>query len=151
MNQDFVEMLSALSETGTEFLVVGAHALAVHARPRATGDLDLWIRATPDNAERTWRALQRFGAPLGQIKLEDLTTPNLVYQVGVVPNRIDLLTSITGLDFESAWSRRGTVMIGELAVPVLGKADLIRNKRAVGRPQDLADVAELERLGPPDK
>jgi hypothetical protein len=145
MNQDFVEMLSALSGTGTEFLVVGAHALAVHARPRATGDLDIWLHGTPENAERAWRALREFGAPLGQITRDELGVPGLVYQLGVVPNRIDLLTSVTGLDFAGAWSRRSSLKIGELIVPVLGKADLIVNKRAVGRPQDLADVAELER------
>jgi len=145
MNQDFVEMLSALSGTGTEFLVVGAHALAVHARPRATGDLGIWLHGTPEIAERAWRALREFGAPLGQISRDELCIPGVVYQLGVVPNRIDLLTSLTGLDFAGAWSRRSSLRIGELTVPVLGKADLILNKRAVGRPQDLADVAELER------
>lgn len=145
MNRDFVEMLSALSAAGTEYLVVGAHALALHARPRATGDLDIWLHGTPENAERAWLALREFGAPLAQIRREDLSTPGVVFQLGVVPNRIDLLTSVTGLDFAGAWSRRSSLDIGDLSVPVLGKADLIINKRAVGRPQDLVDVAELER------
>lgn len=145
MNRDFVEMLSALSEANADFLVVGAHALAVHGHPRATGDLDLWIRATPDNAMRVWEALTKFGAPLGELKQEDLRTPDLVYQIGVPPKRIDLLTSITGVAFEEAWTHRVSSQIGDLTVPVLGKAELIRNKRAVGRPRDLLDASELER------
>jgi hypothetical protein len=137
-------MLSALSEAKAEFLVVGAHAVAVHARPRATGDLDVWIRPTPENARRVWDALRRFGAPLGGLTQAELTAPDLIYQIGVVPNRIDLLTSISAVDFQEAWSRRVMIAIGDLDVPVLGKSDLIRNKRAVGRPQDLLDVTELE-------
>ena len=144
MNRDFVEMLSALSETGVEFLVVGAHALAVHARPRATGDLDLWVRPTAENAARVLSALSRFGAPLNDISADDFETPNRVLQLGVVPNRIDLLTSITGVTFGDAWPRRKVVSIEGLAVPVLGRVDLIENKRATDRPQDRAD---LELLG----
>ena len=143
MNRDFVEMLSALSETGVEFLVVRAHALAVHARPRATGDLDLWVRPTPENAARVLNALTRFGAPLKDISAADLETPNRVLQLGVVPNRIDLLTSITGVAFGDAWPRRKVVTIEGLGVPVLGREDLIENKRATDRPQDRADLALL--------
>lgn len=145
MNRDFVEMLSALSETGTEFLLVGAHALAVYARPRATGDMDLWIRPSSDNAARAWKALQRFGVPLVDLSCDDLVQPNLVYQIGIVPCRIDLLTSLTGLDFEESWSRRGMILVEALNVPVLSRQDLINNKRALARPQDLVDVAELEK------
>lgn len=144
MSPDFVEMLSALSAEGAEFLVVGAHALAVHGRPRATGDLDLWVRATPENAERVWRALASFGAPLDAVSPGDFAEPDLVFQIGVSPNRIDLLTSVTALAFEDAWQRRVPVCIGGLTIPVLGREDLIRNKTAVGRLRDLADVAELE-------
>ena len=144
MSPDFVEMLSALFDAEAEFLVVGAHAVAVHGQPRATGDLDLWIRATPENAARVWRALAHFGAPLDVLREEDLTEPDVVFQIGVSPNRIDLLTSVTELIFEEAWARRTTVEVRSLSIPVLGREDLIRNKRAVGRPRDLADVAELE-------
>ena len=144
MNPDFVEMLSALSDAGAEFLIVGAHALAVHGRPRATGDLDIWIQPTPENASRVWKALAEFGAPMDQIDPDELTRPEMVFQLGVSPNRIDLLTSVTGLEFGGAWARRSTVDLQSLRVPVLGREDLIRNKRAVGRPRDLADVAELE-------
>jgi hypothetical protein len=147
MNRDFVEMLSALSETGVEFLVVGAHAVAVHARPRATGDLDLWVRSTPENARRVLAALQLFGAPLETISTQDFEMPNRVLQLGVVPNRIDLLTSISGVSFEDAWPRREIVPVEGLAVPVLGRADLIANKRATDRPQDRADLEVLVRPG----
>lgn len=144
MNRDFSEMLAALSAAGAEYLVVGAHALAVHGRPRATGDLDLWVRRSPGNAQRVWAALQAFGAPLADLTLQDLNSPDLVYQMGVPPARIDVLTSITGVEFDDAWAARVTVRIEGLEVPVIGRQALIQNKRAVGRPRDVADVAELE-------
>ena len=144
MNRDFVEMLSALCDAGAEFLVIGAHAVAVHSRPRATGDLDLWVRPTRENAERVWRALKLFGAPLHLLALDDLTSGDLVFQIGVVPSRIDILTDVGSLPFEQAWEGRVTVDIQGLSVPVIGRRDLIVAKREAGRPQDLADVAELE-------
>jgi hypothetical protein len=144
MNPDFVAMLSALSDAGADYLLVGAHALAVYGRPRATGDLDLWICSTPDNARRVWSALQEFGAPLDGITIDDLSTPDIVIQIGVSPSRIDLLTSISGVEFDDAWSNRTMVPVAGLRVPTISRDDLIRNKRAVGRPRDIADVAELE-------
>ena len=144
MNRDFAEMLSALSAAGAEYLVVGAHALAAHGRPRATGDLDIWVRPSSDNADKVWAALAGFGAPLSALKKQDLTTPGIVFQIGVEPVRIDILTALDGVDFEGAWSRRIVVDVDGQSVPLLGKDDLIRNKRAAGRPQDLADVAALE-------
>lgn len=147
MNRDYVEMLSALSDADAEYLVVGAYAMAVHGRPRATGDLDLWVRPTPENAERVWEALARFGAPLDRLEPEDLTTPELVFQIGVVPNRIDILTSVTGLSFDRSWERRVIVPIEGVEVPVIGREDLIENKKELGRPRDLADVSELEEAG----
>ncbi|MBP9199354.1 MAG: hypothetical protein KBF47_05055 [Gemmatimonadales bacterium] len=143
MNPDFVEMLAELHAAGADYLVVGAHALAAHGRPRATGDLDLWVRPTPDNARRVYAALQRFGAPLDHLTVGDLVTPDVVYQIGVPPARIDFLTSISGVSFEQGWSSRLTATVGGLAVPVLGRDCLIQNKRAAGRPKDLADLAEL--------
>lgn len=147
MNRDFVEMLSALSEVGAEYIVVGAHAMAAHGVPRATGDLDIWVRPIPANARRVRDALARFGAPLHDLTLEDLGRPDLVFQIGVPPARIDLLTSITGVSFEEAWQNRITVPIDDLRVAVLGREDFLRNKRAAGRPKDLADIALLEERG----
>jgi hypothetical protein len=143
MNPDFLEMLSALSAAGAEFLVVGAHALAAHGRPRATGDLDLWVRPTAENADRVYAALRRFGAPLHDLQPGELASPDLVFQIGVAPARIDLLTSISGVTFEEGWATRITVPIGGLQVPVIGRDRLIQNKRAAGRPRDLADLADL--------
>ena len=144
MNRDFVEMLSALCAAGAEFLIVGAHALAAHGLPRATGDLDLWVRRSPENAKRVLTALRSFGAPLHDLTLEDLTGPDTVFQIGVVPCRIDILTSISGVEFDAAWPRRKELEIEGLSAACIGREDLITNKRAAGRPQDLADVARLE-------
>lgn len=144
MNRDFAEMLAALSEAGAEFLVIGAHAVAVYARPRATGDLDLWIRSTAANAERVWAALVAFGAPLHDLTRDDLISDDLVFQIGIAPNRIDILTSVGGVTFDEAWPRRSTVQLWGMTVPVIGREDLVKSKRAAGRPRDLADVAELE-------
>lgn len=147
MNRDFVEMLAALSEAGAEFMVVGAHAVAVYATPRATGDLDLWVRPTPENARRVWSALLSFGAPLDDLKEEDLLVEDLVYQIGVAPNRIDVLPGIAGVTFDEAWPDRTLTEVGGVQVPVIGREALIRAKRAAGRPRDLADVADLEGRG----
>ena len=147
MNPDFAEMLAALSAAGAEFLIIGAHAVAAHGYPRATGDLDIWIRSTPENAERVWKALVSFGAPLQLFALTDLSTPGMVLQIGLPPNRIDLLTSISGAEFETAWGRRLLVDVQGQTWPFLGREDLLSNKRAAGRPKDLADVANLEGRG----
>lgn len=146
MNRDFAEMLAALSAAGADYLLVGAHALAAHGVVRATGDLDVWIRPTPENASKVWRALVAFGAPLQQLSEQDLATPDVVFQIGVVPYRIDLLTSIDGVPFEEAWQRRIRVHVEGQEIPLIGREDLLRNKRATGRLRDLADAEELEKL-----
>jgi hypothetical protein len=140
MNRDFVEMLSALSAAGARFLVVGAHALAAHGTPRATGDLDLWIDATPENAARVLRALTAFGAALFDLTVEDLSKPDTVFQIGLPPSRIDILSSISGVEFSDAWPRRLEVTIAGLPVGVIGRSDFIANKRATGRRKDLMDI-----------
>ena len=144
MNQDFVEMLSELSAAGAEFIIVGAHALAVHGLPRATGDLDIWIRSTPENAGKVWKALMAFGAPLDQLSMNDLSTPGIIFQIGVVPCRIDILTDIDGVEFDEAWANRRYIKIHGIDIPVIGMQELLKNKRAAGRPQDIADVTRLE-------
>jgi hypothetical protein len=140
MNRDFVEMLSALSAAGARFLVVGAHALAAHGTPRATGDLDLWIDATPENAARVLRGLTAFGAALFDLTVEDLSQPDTVFQIGLPPCRIDILSSISGVEFSDAWPRRLEVTIAGLPVGVIGRSDFIANKRATGRRKDLMDI-----------
>jgi hypothetical protein len=146
MNRDFVEMLYALCDAEADFLVVGAHALAAHELPRATQDLDLWVRATPENAVRVWRALAVFGAPLQNVTVDDFATPGITLQLGLPPYRIDILTDITGVRFEEAWPNRLEVEGYGRKYAVLGKKELIRNKRAAARPKDLLDVENLERL-----
>lgn len=136
-------MLHALSESNADFLVIGAHAMAVQGYVRATGDLDLWVRCDQESARRVYRALRIFGAPLQDLTEQDLAEPGVVFQIGVAPVRIDILTSVTGLSFDAAWDRRLLISIEGQVVPVLCKADLIANKQALGRPKDLADIVML--------
>jgi hypothetical protein len=144
MNRDFLEMLTALSAENAEFLIVGAYAVAGHGLPRATGDIDLWIRPSRANAEKVWRALERFGAPRSRLTPEALTEPDIAYQIGLPPNRIDILTSIDGVTFEEAWIDRVACNVAGASYPMISRHHLLVNKRATGRPQDLADVARLE-------
>lgn len=146
-SEDFVDMLRALLGAGVEFLIVGAHALAVHGVPRATLDLDIWVKSSPDNALRVIEALQAFGAPLGShgIVATDFETPGTVYQLGLPPGRIDLLTSISGVEFDEAWPDRVEAKIGGLRVPFIGVKAQLANKRASGRDKDLVDAKLLEK------
>ena len=146
MHPDYAEMLQCLCEEGAEFLLVGAYALAVHGLVRATGDIDLWVRPTPENAARVWRALVRFGAPLQHITPKDLASPEVVFQIGVAPVRIDLLTEIDGaFDFEQAWAQRERQQIAGVEVGVLSAPLLLANKQASGRDKDQGDVAWLQK------
>ena len=142
--RDFADLLRAFIDHEVRFLIIGAYALAVHGRPRATGDLDLWVDATPENAARTMRALQAFGAPLADLREADLATPGVVFQIGIAPVRIDILTSVSGVSFGEAWPARVAAEFAGVDVPVIGRAHLIANKRALGRPRDVVDVQELE-------
>ena len=144
MNQDFVDLLRAFVAADVRFLIVGAYALALHGRPRATGDLDIWVEATPANAERVMRALADFGAPLAEISQADFSTEGVTYQIGVPPGRIDILTELTGLTFDEAWGGRVRQMFGDVDVDFIGRAAFIRNKRATGRPKDLGDIEGME-------
>ena len=137
-------MLSAFADADVEFLVVGAYALAAHGIPRATGDLDFWIKRAPENADRALRALAAFGAPMDKVTRDDLLAPDIIVQIGVAPSRIDIMTSIDGVEFDEAWPNRLVARVEDVDVPILSREDLIRNKRASARPRDLADVAELE-------
>lgn len=146
MSPDFRDLLSVFNAHRVEYLVVGAHALAAHGHVRATGDLDVWVRPEAANAKRVLDALRQFGAPLQDLSQADLTTPGTVFQIGVAPIRIDVLTSIDGVMFDEAWVDRLTAKFLDLPVPVLSARHLIKNKRMVGRAQDIADVEWLEKL-----
>jgi hypothetical protein len=143
LNQDFSDMLSCLRDEEVEFIVIGAYALAAHGFPRATGDIDIWVRNTPENARRIMLALVNFGAPLSNISEDDFRSPDMVVQLGVEPSRIDLMTSIDGVEFDDAWKRRTGLTIDNLEISVLSEEDLIANKLATGRPQDELDVLSL--------
>lgn len=149
MNPDFRDMLAAFSAEAVEYLLVGAHALAVHGHPRATRDLDLWVGTAGENPRRVWRALERFGAPMQELTIADLQRSDLIFQIGVAPQRIDILTGIDGVDFGTAFPARLEADLDGLRVPVISRAHLIQNKRAAGRAQDLADVKALQAHGEP--
>ena len=144
MNPDFVDLLRAFVAGEVRFLVVGAYALALDGRPRATGDLDVWIDAAPDNATRVMRALADFGAPVDRITESDFTQAGITYQIGVPPGRIDILTELTGITFAEAWPDRIRRPFGDVEVDFIGRAAFLRNKRATGRLKDLADIEGME-------
>ena len=145
LNPDYRDMLFALSDAEAEFLVVGAFAMSAHGVLRNTGDIDVWIRPTPGNALKVWKALLAFEAPMSQWSIDDFTNPDLVFQIGIRPNRIDLLTSIDGVLFDTAWANRSSMMVEGRSIPVIGREELIQNKRVTGRPKDAVDVDLLQR------
>jgi predicted nucleotidyltransferase len=146
LNPDFKDILSEFLERKVDFLLVGAYAMAAHGFPRSTGDIDLFVRATPKNAQNVYAGIVAFGAPLHDLTIENLSTPGIVFQIGVAPIRIDILTKIDGVTFESAWNTRLMVGWDGLLVPVIGLPELIANKRAAGRTKDIADAEQLEQL-----
>lgn len=149
-NRVFVEILAELNGAGARYLIVGGYAFSHHVRPRATKDLDIWVEQSAENAPKVYDALARFGAPLksDDVSVNDLARPGLVYQLGRAPRRVDVLTSLTGVEFAEAWASRSQGKLGDVPTAYLGAAQLLVNKRTVARPQDLADVAALERRFP---
>ncbi len=145
LNPDYKDILSVFNEERVEYLVIGAYALAVHGVPRATGDLDLWLCATEENARCAWRALGKFGASLQELQAADLMRPGTVFQIGVAPRRVDILTSIDGVEFDDAWQSKLQLEVDGISIQVISRLHLIANKKAVGRPQDLVDIASLEK------
>jgi hypothetical protein len=144
--KDFAEILLELSAAGAEFLVVGAHAVAAHGVTRSTKDFDIWVRPTPENARRVWQALLKFGAPIEEVTMQDFAVSGTIFQMGRPPNRIDIITAIRAVDFDEAWPNRMMAKMGGGWYPVIGKDDLIRNKRAVARDYDIADANKLSRV-----
>ena len=148
MSSDFRELLAEFNAHRVEFVIVGAHALAAHGLIRATKDLDVWVRPVPANAPRVLAALKSFGAPLFDLTVDDFSSPGVVFQIGVSPVRIDVITAIDAVEFDEAWRDRvATAFEGE-PVFVLSRSLLLRNKKAAGRAQDLADVEWLEKHPP---
>ena len=143
LDRDFKEFVSLLNARSVRYLVVGGYAVAAHGLPRYTGDFDTWVWLSQENAQKVLGVLDDFGFGGLDITEEDLTREDSVVQLGYPPHRIDLLTSISAVNFEDAWLRRLDVELDGEIVGFIGLDDLIVNKRAVGRPQDLADVARL--------
>lgn len=142
--EDFEEFFRLLNDRNVRYLVVGGYAFAIHARPRFTNDLDIWILGERDNAERLLRVLRDFGFGDLNITINDLTAPERVIQIGYPPLRIDIITTIDGVKFPEAWKRKDTGSYGKQKVNFISKEDLIRNKKATGRSIDLQDLKELE-------
>ncbi|MBN2575895.1 MAG: hypothetical protein JXP73_15115 [Deltaproteobacteria bacterium] len=145
LNPDFRDLLRAFADADVEFLVVGAYALSFHGAPRASGDIDIFVKPCSENAAKIWRALLAFGAPVSAagVVQADFEKPGLVYQIGLPPRRVDVLTSISGVSFDEAWQSRAPAAIEERTVFFIGRDAFIRNKLAAGRPRDLADAARL--------
>ncbi len=146
LNEDYKEMLQCLLEEDVRFLLVGAYAVAVYGYPRATKGIDIFVRAAPGNAASLMKALARFGAPLSDVSESDFSTEGVVFQIGNSPRRIDILTRISGVEFENAYAKSKTISIAGMEVPIISLEGLIANKRATGRTQDLADVEKLQAL-----
>ena len=144
LNPDYKDMLAALCEAKADFLIVGAYALAVYGLPRATGDIDLFVGTNAENSKKVYQALKRFGAPLSEIQSETLTQPDVIFQIGLPPNRIDILTSIDGISFADAWPHRKGTEVEGLSLSVISMDDLILNKSSTGRPKDKLDVEWLK-------
>jgi hypothetical protein len=144
VNPDFRDLLSALNDENAEYLLVGAHAVIFYAEPRYTKDMDILVNPAEENAPRVYRALGAFGAPLDTLTEKDLLDPRTVFQIGIEPNRIDIITGISGVDFSTAWKNKVTSTYGEVPINIIGKNELVMSKRAAGRLQDRLD---LEKLG----
>lgn len=148
LSADGAEFLRILIRTKVDFLLIGAHALAANGVPRATDDMDVFVDAVPENAKRVFAALAEFGAPLGAhgVTVKDFARPRFYYQMGLPPNRIDVITTIEGVLYAEARASRIWFEIDGLALPTLGPETYLKNKRAAGRPKDLGDVYMLEGL-----
>ena len=148
MNRDFLDLLGALSVAEARFLIVGGYAVAAHGHVRATKDLDVWVEPVPDNAARVMAALVSFGAPLSGLRESDLASPHYGFMMGAPPSRIDILTTISGVTFAEAWPNRLVRQLSEsVSATFIGREELLANKAASGRPQDLADIVALRSLG----
>jgi hypothetical protein len=144
LNEDYRDILHALSDEKVRFILVGAYALAAHGYPRATMDIDIWVMPSPENADAVLRALRSFGAPLHNLSKKDLQKDGTIFQIGVAPRRIDIITTASGLQFEPTYRNSIPVNIEGIEVRIPSLDDLIINKRASGRTKDLADAEALE-------
>lgn len=145
MNSDFRDLLQALNDAEAEYLVVGGYAVIEHTEPRYTKDIDVWVNGTRQNAERVIEALKKYGAPVGDLSVEYLTSDDAFFQIGVEPVRIDIIVNLTALNFADCWNRRVVTDTEGVPVNFISIRDLIANKEASGRPMDLVDVDRLKK------
>jgi len=145
LNSDYKDMLQVLLDNGVKFLLVGAYAMGVHGYPRATGDIDIWVEPSAENSALVYSSMAAFGAPLHGIDETTFTISGVVFQIGVAPRRIDIITKISGVEFDDAYQHRQIIEIEGLSVPILSFDDLVRNKRATGRDKDRLDADILEK------
>jgi hypothetical protein len=148
LKKDFKEFVELLNAAGVKYVVAGGYAVAYHGFPRYTKDIDFLIEPSAENAKQVLIVLGRFGLGSLNIELDDLARSDKIVQIGVEPNRIDLFTTLDGVTFDEAYDSRQQIVVDGLPISFLSKPLLVRNKRIVGRPQDLADVARIEELGP---
>ena len=146
VNSDFTELLKLFNDNNVRYLVIGGYALIQYAEPRYTKDLDLWISTDANNAAAIYNALKTFGAPLTDLTEDDFSEEGYFYQLGVPPVRVDILMGIPGGDFAQSWRNRNEIDFGGLVVPFISKDDLIKSKKASGRPQDLIDADLLSQI-----
>ena len=146
LTKDMKELIRIFNEHGVEYLLVGGYAFGVHAQPRATNDLDLFIRANADNSNAVFRALCKFGVPLHGLTAKDFRDAETGLQIGLPPNRIDILQQISGVTFDEAWKDHVDAMIeGDTPTYVISRENLIKNKLAAGREQDILDVKQIQK------
>ncbi len=143
LNEDYRDMLRILCDNEVRFLIVGAYAMAAHGYAHGTGDIGIWVEPSADNATKVYRSVLQFGAPGEQIDERAFVDKNVVFQIGVAPRRIDVLTIISGVEFDEAYRDRTTIVIDDIPAPFLSREHLIRSKRAAGRKKDLADLEAL--------
>ena len=147
LNEDYLEILQCFAKNEVRFLVVGAYALAAHGYPRATGDIDIWVEASTENSKKIYHALDQFGAPLHELEPKTFSNMDLVFQIGVAPRRIDIITSIDGVEFKAAYRNRRMIQIESNQFPFISKKDLIKNKQSTSRAIDALDAESLAASG----
>lgn len=146
LNSDYRDILQILLRNKVEFLVIGAYALATYGYPRATGDLDIWVKCSLENSKKIYHSLREFGSPLFALDEKSFSEKNIIFQIGIVPRRIDLLTSIDGVDFSKAYLQKKEFPLDNMIVPVISLKDLIRNKESTGREKDQLDAKILNKI-----
>ena len=144
LNEDYKEMLQLLLDNKVKFLVVGAYAMGAYGYPRATGDFDIWVEASAENAKRVYKSLAEFGAPLTEVTEQTFCELGIMFQIGVAPRRIDFITRIDGVEFDKAYTQRQQIQIDDLNIPFISKEDLIKNKLSTGRDKDRLDADYLQ-------